>query len=71
MSSLSLVPTTGRTQTAYCIGPAIRCMMNGHQGRSDRGIDRRLAREVDFTLVMPWSSAKYETGTLVVRHQDP
>jgi len=28
-------------------------------------------READFTLVMPWSSAKYETGTLVVRHQDP
>ena len=26
-SSLSLVPTTGRTQTAYCIGPAIRCMI--------------------------------------------
>ena len=27
-SSLSLVPTTGRTQTAYCIGPAIRCMID-------------------------------------------
>jgi hypothetical protein len=26
-SSLSLVPTTERTQTAYCIGPAIRCML--------------------------------------------
>src|SRR5580704_1101209 len=33
-SSLSLVPTTGRTQTAYFIGPAIRCMMNGKQSRS-------------------------------------
>jgi hypothetical protein len=31
----------------------------------------RCPREADFTLVMPWSSAKYETGTLVVRHLDP
>ena len=30
-SSLSVVPSTGRTQTAYCIGLAIRCMMNGQQ----------------------------------------
>src|SRR5688572_17919894 len=27
-SGLSLVPTTARTQTAYCIGPAIRCMID-------------------------------------------
>ena len=31
----------------------------------------RCPPEADFTLVMPWSSAKYETGTLVVKHQDP
>ena len=29
------------------------------------------SREADFTLVMPWSSAKYETGTLVLKHQHP
>jgi hypothetical protein len=34
-SSFSLVPTTGRTQTAYCIGRAIRCMMKGQQSRSE------------------------------------
>jgi hypothetical protein len=26
---LSLVPTTGGTQTAYCIGTVIRCRMKG------------------------------------------
>ena len=30
---LSLVPTTGGTQTAYCIGTAIRCMITGTPGR--------------------------------------
>jgi len=29
------------------------------------------SREADFAVLMPWSSAKYETGTLVLKHQDP
>lgn len=33
-SSLSLVPTTGRTQTAYCIGPAIRCIIQSMRQES-------------------------------------
>src|SRR5215208_5317004 len=59
-SSLSLVPATGRTQTAYCIGPAIRCMTTrSHSdpdklqasGRSgldeDRGSVRQRLRDMD------------------------